>query len=529
MEADTTHHPTALAPLKGRVFRLLWLACLSANIALWMNEVAASWMMATLTENTLLVALVQTASTFPVFALGLASGAMADIVDRRRFFAATQILTAVVAVVLAIMSLAGLLSAPLLLLLVAANGVGMAMRLPVFAAIIPNVVSRTDLPSALALNGVAMNLSRIVGPLIAGALIASVGSHWVFLLNAVLSTLALVLILSWKSTPQVATLPGERFFAAMRVGMQHVGQSPRMQIILVRAFLFFFQSSALIALLPLFALQVYQGGSGTYTLLLASMGLGAVSCAFILPTLRRLVGRDDLILIGACLQAVSATVVGLFDSLYLAVPAMIISGAAWIGTANSLSTSAQLALPDWVRARGMSIYQMGIMGGMAGGAAAWGYVATLASLQTAVITAAVLGPLLMVISMRAGPRNSEEEDLTPYVLDINAPAPTMPIGKNEGPVVITIEYLVEPGDERAFLRTMRETRRSRLRQGALSWALFRDSAEPGRFVEYFMDGNWIEHLRRRGRFTAADAALMERRLSFHRGEAPPRVRRYVGT
>lgn len=372
MDPETKQNSSALAPLQNPAFRLLWFAWLSANIALWMNEVAAAWLMTSLTDNKLLVALVQTATTLPVFALGLASGALADIVDRRRYFAATQLWTALVAITLTILAYTDRLTAPLLLTLVAANGISMAMRLPVFSAIIPNVVSRTELPSALALNGVAMNLSRIAGPVVAGALIASAGSYYVFIINAVLSAVSFVLIISWKSTTKPATLPGERFFAAMRVGLQHVVQSPPMRIILVRVFLFFLQSVSLLALLPLIAKHLYQGGPSTFTLLLASMSVGAISFAFLLPRTRRLFGPDSVILIGTCLHAASAAVVALSPTLFLAVPAMVLSGVAWIGTANSFLTTAQLALPDWVRARGMSIFQMALMGGMAGGAALWG-------------------------------------------------------------------------------------------------------------------------------------------------------------
>ena len=191
--------PSSLAPLKGPVFRMLWLAWLAANVTMWMNDVAAAWLMTTLTDSAVLVALVQAASTLPVFVLGLPSGALADIVDRRRYFAVTQLWVACVALLLCLASLAGVLSAPLLLALTFANGIGLAMRWPVFAAIVPDLVPRHELPAALALNGVAMNMSRVIGPVLAGALLAGAGSAAVFALNAVLAIVAFVLILRWKS------------------------------------------------------------------------------------------------------------------------------------------------------------------------------------------------------------------------------------------------------------------------------------------------------------------------------------------
>ena len=270
-----------IGPLRQPVFRMLWLAWLVANITMWMNDVAAAWLMTSLTDSIVMVALVQAASTLPVFMLGVPSGALADIVDRRRYFAITQLWVALVAVVLGGLSLAGALSAPLLLALTFANGIGMAMRWPVFAAIVPDLVTREELPSALALNGIAMNMSRVIGPVVAGTLLASAGSPYVFLVNAILSVLAFVLILRWRSQRKVSALPGERFVGAMRIGLQHVAQSPRMRIVMTRVFLFFLQTTSLTALLPLVARRL-GGGASTFTLLLAAMGCGAIIAALFL-------------------------------------------------------------------------------------------------------------------------------------------------------------------------------------------------------------------------------------------------------
>lgn len=527
MPTEPTDTTSPMAPLRSPVFRMLWVAWLTANLTMWMNDVASAWLMTSLTDSAFMVAMVQAASTLPVFVLGLPSGALADIVDRRRYFAATQVWVGAVAILLAGFSFAGALSAPLLLALTFANGIGMAMRWPVFAAIVPNVVPRDELPAALALNGVAMNMSRVIGPVIAGALLASAGGSYVFLLNAALALVAFALILRWRSPPKVSALPGERFFAAMRVGLQHVAQSPRMRVVLLRIFLFFLQSSALTALLPLIARRLEGGGSGTFTALLVAMGAGAVATALFLTRLRRRVGRDRLVVGGVCLHAGAALAAVLAPSIWLALPAMTLAGAAWISTANSLTVTAQMALPDWVRARGMAIYQMALMGGSAAGAALWGYVAGLSSVPVGVAIAAASGPLGLLLTRRLGVGGGEDEDLTPTFPVVNAPPPSDDIRPDEGPVMVTVEYLIDPAQADAFNAVMQDTRRARLRQGALSWGLFRDSSQPGRYIEYFLDENWIEHQRRLERFTAADAGLRERRLAFHRGNEPPRTRRYV--
>ena len=520
---DSTHS-SALAPLSIPVFRMLWFTWLAANISMWMNDVAAAWMMTSLTATPIWVALVQTASTLPVFLLGLPSGALADILDRKRYFLVTQLWVAAVALLLSAVIFFGAVSPPLLLALTFANGVGLAMRWPVFAAIVPELVPRPQLPAALALNGVSMNASRIIGPLVAGALIAGAGSAWVFVLNALLSMGAAVIIFRWKRVHTPHPLGREGLRNAMRVGLQFVRQSSHLQGVLARISLFFLHSTALLALLPLVARSLKGGGAGTFTLLLASMGAGAIVATMFLPQLRRTYGRDALVLRGSLLQSAAMVAVAFAPDAWVAVPAMFAAGMAWITTANTLSVSAQMGLPDWVRARGMSMYQMAIMGASALGAALWGQVATLASVPLALCVAAATGVISIVATNRWMPHQAIEEDLTParYFQPPEADEPPA-----TGHVMVTIEYRIDPARADEFRALMLESRRSRLSHGALSWELLRDLGEPGRFVEQIVDPSWNDHLRRFERITAADAALRERKLAFHIGESPPVVTRSV--
>ena len=485
----------ALRPLKDAVYRGLWLAWLTANLTMWTHDVAAAWLMTQLTDSAVMVALVQTASTLPVFLLGIASGAMADIVDRRRWFAATQAWVCVTALVLALLALAGGLNAPLLLLLTFVNGVGLAARWPVFSAIVPDVVPRPELPAALALGGISMNLSRVIGPVIAGGLLATSGPAVVFVLNAVMAAVAFWLIWRWKSEPRASALPGERFVGAMRVGLQHVRQSPGMRVVVARVFLFFLQASALLALLPLVA-RLSGGGAGMYTAMMSCLGAGAIAAALQFPRWRERFDRDQFVHFGTVAHALLSTLIVCVPTPWLMLPAMALVGASWISTANSLVLSAQQALPNWVRARGMSIYQMALMGGTAIGAGLWGQAASFSSVPLAVVAAALTGVAL---------------DIQP----------------DEGPVMVVIEYVIDPARASDFARVMQSSRRARLRQGALSWGLFRDAGVPGRYVEYFVDESWVEHLRRHERFTAADDELRARRLAFHCLPEPPLVTRYV--
>lgn len=515
------------APLNFPVFRMLWSTWLIANVCMWMNDVAAAWMMTSLTPSPMWVALVQTASTLPVFMLGLPSGALADILDRRRWLVATQFWLAGTAILLCGAVFLDLLSAPLLLALTFANGIGLALRWPVFSAIVPELVPRTHLPAALGLNGIAMNTSRIIGPLLAGGLIAGAGSVWVFALNAVLCVASGFVVLRWRREHTPNPLGRERLISAMRVGVQFVRQSQRMRAVLVRISIFFLHSTAVLALLPLLARNLRGGGAATFTLLLAAMGAGAIVAVMFMPRLRQALTRDQLVLRGTLLQSTSTALMVVAPNAWVAVPAMLLNGMAWISVANSLSVSAQLALPDWVRARGMSMYQMAIMGASAFGAALWGQVAELSTLPTSLAIAAVSGSIVMLAALRfVTDGTGEDEDVTPARKGWTAGPPSSAPEEN-GRVQITIEYLIDPARAAAFHDVMQQTRRARLGQGAIGWELLHDISEPGRYVEQVLDESWTEHLRRFHRATAADMALRERRLAFHVGDEPPVVKRYV--
>ena len=516
----------AWAPLRRPVFRLLWGTWLTANICMWMNEVASAWLMTTLTASPVMVALVQSASVLPVVLFGLPSGALADILNRRRWFMFTQFWVAANAVVLCVVLAADAMTAPLLLALTFGNGIGLAMRWPVYAAIVPELVSRAELPSAIALNGIAMNTSRIVGPVVAGALIASLGTGYVYLLNAALSLVAGLVIMRWRLEPKTSVLPGERFLGAMRVGFQYVAQSPLIRSILLRIAIFFLQSTALLALLPLVAKRMPGGNAWTYTFLLASLGLGAIATAFFLPRLRVLITRERLLRDGTLIQALAMVTAGFAPNVWAAMPAMMLAGSAWLAVVNTLTVSSQLALPDWVRARGMSLYMMTMMAATSVSAAVWGQVASLIDVPWTFVAAAATGIALWLLSGPLHATPAEQHDLTPARI-LKEPVPAFPVEHQMGPVMVTVDYQIDPARAAEFASVMRESRANRLQMGALSWGLFHDTSKPGHYIEYYLDESWADHLRRFDRFTAADVELRERRYAFQIGSEPPKVTRYI--
>ncbi|MBS3912344.1 MAG: MFS transporter [Hydrogenophaga sp.] len=384
-----------LEPFRGSGFRYLWLAWLSGNMTMWMHEVTAAWRMTQLTESPVWVAWVQAAGTLPLFVLGLASGALADLLNRRRFLAVAQAWIAVVAAVLAVLAGSDALTPGTLLLLCLLNGVGLAFRFPVFSALVPDLVERRLLSSALTLNALAINLTRVLGPIVAGIVLAWQGSAMVFALNAVLSILAGVLI--WRAPIPPHTPPAQRtrLLQAMRDGVGHARASPILRAVLFRAFVFFAQAVALVALLPLVA-KGLGANEATYTALLAAMGAGAVLAAMALPRLPAMAARNRIIDAGVWLHALATLGAVWAPSAWTLAPALALSGAVWLCVANTLTMSAQLVLPTNLRARGMAIYQMSIMGGSAGGAIVWGVVAEHTSVNSALVVSAVFSVLLLL-------------------------------------------------------------------------------------------------------------------------------------
>ena len=279
-----------------------------------------------------------------------------------------------------------------------------------------------------------MNTSRIVGPVVAGALIASLGTGYVFLLNAALSLAAGFVIMRWRLEPKASVLPGERFLGAMRVGFQYVAQSPSMRSILLRIAFFFLQSTALLALLPLVAKRMPGGNAWTYTFLLASLGLGAIATAFFLPRLRVLITRERLLRDGTLIQAFAMVSAGFAPNVWAAMPAMMLAGAAWLAVVNTLTVASQLSLPDWVRARGMSLYMMTMMAATSVSAAVWGQVASLIDVPWTFVAAAATGIALWLLAGRSRTAPAEQQDLTPARI-LKEPVPAFPVEHQMGPVM----------------------------------------------------------------------------------------------
>lgn len=517
---------SAWEPLRIPLFRALWVATLVSNVGTWMHDVGAGWLMTSLTSSPVMVAMVQAATTLPVFFLAIPAGALADIVDRRRYLLIVQGWMLLVAALLAAFTIGGVTTPWLLLAMTAAMGAGAAMMMPAWAAVTPDIVPRDALAPAIALNSMGINVARAIGPALAGVIISVAGSGAVFALNAV-SFLGVMLVLRrWRREPDFSELPAERFTGALRAGLRFARHAPALHAAVIRGAGFFLFASAAWALLPLVARNLTDGGPQAFGILVASIGTGAVGGAVLLPKLRSRISRDLLVAGAAALYALTIGLLSLLDDLTLLALAMALSGVAWIAVLSSLQVAAQMALPKWVRSRGLAVFMTVFMGAMALGSLVWGKLAELSSIDTALQIAAVAMLAAIPLTFRWRLAGQDTLDLAP---SMHWPAPQVHEGVNHdrGPVLVTLEYQVRPEAVSEFLDLMREMARQRRRDGAYTWNVYEHTEHPCRFIETFGVESWLEHLRQHARVTGADRDIQERIHPLLVEGTRPRVDHYV--
>jgi MFS family permease len=509
------------------VFRALWIASVASNIGGWMQNVGATWLMTELTPSPVLVALLQTATSLPVFAVGLLAGALGDVVDRRRLLLLTQAWMLGVAIVLGATTLAGWMSPWLLLTLTFLLGLGAALNAPAWQAIIPELVGRRTLPAAVALNSAGFNLARAVGPALGGLVVAALGPGAVFLLNAASFVGVLVVIFRWRRAPRPPSdVPAERLLGAVQAGVRYARHAPELQAVLVRAGVFILAGSALWALLPVVARQELGLDASGYGVLLGSLGVGAVGGALLLPRLGRWVSVEQRV-VGAALVFAGATVaLALVHNLWVLNGALLAGGGAWMVLMSSLNVAAQTTTPEWVRARSLSVYLLVFQGGMALGSLAWGALAEQVGTAPTLLGAA----LAVIVGLGAAWRwrlpADQARDLSP---SLHWPEPRLALTPqpDDGPVLVTVAYRVKPADATAFVEAMQALRRLRRRDGAIRWGLWRDSAAPEQYIETFVVPSWGEHLRQHMRGTVDDRETEAQARAWQHPDTPPVVTHYI--
>jgi predicted MFS family arabinose efflux permease len=509
------------------IFRAIWIASLASNLCTWMHMIAASWLMTSLTASAALVALVQTAIAFPMFLLALPAGALADIFDRRRMLILTQGWQLLVAATLGLMTLADATTPASLLALTLALGMGAALGLPVFLAIIPELVPRAQLPSAVSLNSVSLTLAQALGPTLGGLLVASLGAGAVFLLNAVSFVAIAGVVAAWHRIPPVSTLPPEHVGEAIRAGLRYVRNAPPLQIVLFRVVTHVLFFSALPALLVVVTRTRLDLGAGGYGALFGCFGAGGAAGALLLPWVRGRVAIDRLVPLAGVAFAASLVALAILRTAGPLYPMMALAGVGSMTVISSLSVATQSVLPEWVRGRGLAVYVLTFQVGLATGAALWGALAANLSVSAALLIAASGMAALHVLSGLAGLKLAVAEGVEPTPAPWSEPGFVLQPEPGDGPVRIEIEYRIAGEDTADFLAAMREVRRTRRRDGAMQWSLFQDLSDPERHVESFLVRSWAEHERGRERAVRSDRAAIERVLALHRGDGP-RVTHLLG-
>jgi len=512
--------PSLTAAFRSTAFTVIWIATVVSNVGGWMYGAAAGWLMTSLDPDPLQVALVQAANTLPVFLFAIPAGAFADIFDKRKFLIALEVLTTLVSAIFAALVAFGLATPANLLaftFLTAATG---AVTVPAWQSIVPQLVARSDLASAVAANSVGVNISRALGPALGGAAIASLGIVSPFWINAVSNLGVIGALLWWRpKTPTGTSLPAERFTGAIVAGLRYARHSPALRATLIKATGFFLFASAYWALLPLVARTQIASGPGLYGILLGAIGAGAVAGAFVMPRLRIKLGSNVLAAAGMAATAVSLILYGLAHDAVTALAASAMAGAAWIAVLATLTVSAQSTLPDWVRGRGLALFTTVFFGWMTIGSAVWGKLAAVVGLPTAHFVAAAGALVAIIVTWRWKLDEGSASDLTPS-MHWPTPLVAQPVERDRGPVLVTVEYRIRQEDRAAFLEALEPLQAERRRDGAFSWAIYEDAADPGRLVETFRVASWMEHLRQHERVTNADRIVQDCVRRFHLGEAP---------
>jgi MFS family permease len=503
-----------------RIFAVIWTATVVSNIGTWMYNVASGWLMLSLNPDPFVVSMVQVANALPMFLFALPAGALVDIVDQRRFLIAGESAITITSTLFAALVWLHLIGPRSLLILSFIVAAGSAITAPAWQAVVTQLVPKAELGSAVAANSVGINVSRAVGPALGGMIVAALGLAAPFWLDAFSNIGVIAALIWWRpARKRIVQLPAESFGNALRTGIRHARHNAHLAATLVRTVGFFIFASAYWALLPLVARDQIAGGPAIYGVLLAAIGASAVVGALFLKRLKSRLGSDRLL---AAATMATAVAMGSFAAAHVPVTAIVaslIAGASWIAAVSSLNVSAQVALPDWVRGRGLAMYVTMMFGALTIGSAIWGELAAIVGLRAALCTAAVGAIAAIPLTWRWKLQTGANVDFSPS-MHWPEPITVHAVEPDRGPVLITIEYRIDPISRKSFLHALHRYSRERRRDGAYDWGIFEDAAIEGRFIETFYVDSWLEHLRQHQRVTKSDRVLEEAVRRFEIGGGP---------
>jgi|TARA_R110002126_G_scaffold86592_1_gene209009 MFS family permease len=518
--------PGILGSLRNPVFRALWVSAVISNTGGMIQQVGAAWMMTLLTSSQGMVALVQAAVTMPIMVVSIAAGVLADNYERRTVLLCAQAFMLIMSILLTGLAFAGLLTPWLLLTFTFLIGCGMGLHNPSWQASFSELVPREDLPSAVAMNAMGMNVTRSVGPALGGVITATLGAAAAFAMNALTYFVLIGALLSWKPIKRERTLPRERFLSALVAGLRYMMLSPEIMAINLRGFVFGAGAISMQALLPLVARDALGGGAQIFGILLGAFGLGAVVGALNAARVRARMSNENVVRAGSALFALCCIMVAVSQSLMLSVLVIFISGTCWLNVNSLLNVSVQLASPRWVLGRMIAIFMSFIFGGMAMGSWLLGWIAETQSLTTAFFVAAGILVVSLCWGLFAPLQVSGDLNLDP--VDRHAAhALKLDLNRRSGPILIMVHYKIAQADVTAFLALIAERRRVHMRDGARRWTLLRDLENPDIWIESYSFPTWTEYLRHTERRTKADDDVIRRLLALHCGPEPVRAQRTI--
>jgi predicted MFS family arabinose efflux permease len=498
-------------PLTNPLFRGLWIATMVSNVGSAMQDAVSPAFMTRLTDSKLIVALVQAAAALPIFLLALPAGALADLLDRRRLLVATQLWMLGAAGLLGFLTFAHMVwpgvrgSAWVLLALTFLLGIGAAMSGPAFLRVLPELVPAEQMPSAMALNSIALNVARALGPALGGLAIYLAGPGAAFMFNAASFAAVAWVLWRWRHPPERHPTSAEGFIGAMRAGIHYTRYAPRLQAVLLRVAVFISCASAMWALTVVLARWELGLKEIGYCMLMAFLGAGAIVGILLMPRVQRRISTDRMVAGATAIFAAAVLALALCRVVALSCAIMFVVGADWVVILTNFNVATQRAVPAWVKGRAMSMYLLTLWGSWAAGAVFWGNIARLSSAHVALCGAAgglALG-LLAALPLRLVP--AVAIDFTPAFA-----GPVPPAGDGAGPVQVAVEYHVKPGRTDEFLMLMGELRPQRLRNGARKWALLERESGTGEFTERFSFLSPAEFARQRSRITRSQAQVQER-------------------
>jgi MFS family permease len=522
MTGEATVSKSVWKPLRHPAFRILMLGNVAILLGGWGQDIAVAWLMTSLAPEPMMVALLQTAIYLPFVVLSLPAGALADIFNRRTVLICAQIWMFFGVIILGLLTVSGAMTAWMLLVLLFLTGLGSAMYSPAWNALAPELVPREELESAIALGSASFNFCRGIGSAFGGFVVGTAGPGTAILINAATMIASLLTLIWWKPAPAESYQPAERVVGAMKAGMRYVRHSAALRAVIIKTIVVVACASAVWSFLPLMAKQQYGLDATQYGLVLSLFGIGNLLGAMLLPFVRKHLTMDLLYMVSALIFAAAMCALPFIHGFILACVTMFFAGLVWIMVTAALNAGVLTSVPAWVRARAIAVFLLTFQGCLAGGSLFWGTFASYTSMPMALLTASALLVIGTICSAPFKVISSETNDLrsarsTPEPNIIKDPHP------DHGPVLVTVEYMIDPERMPDFRKTMAALEVLRRRNGAYQWYLFGDLAKAGRYVETFFVENWGEYRRHMQRGTVDDNNAEKLANEFHLGEGPPPI------